>query len=67
MPKAHIPPTGFVAKCRCGLSVGALSIESTDNKEMSKLLGEWLFSGCTVEPRFGGRWTEHIEACKCKQ
>lgn len=60
-------PTGFVAKCQCGVSVGAMDYERTDRKEASRLLGKWLMDGCTIEPRFTGKWSEHIEACKCKE
>jgi hypothetical protein len=59
-------PNGFVAKCQCGESIGALDARQTDNKEMSRLLGQWLFDGCTIEPRFACTWSEHITACKCK-
>lgn len=62
-----LKPTGFVAKCQCGVAVGAMDIERTERKDAGHMLGEWLSSGCTVEPRFGGTWSEHIEPCKCKQ
>ena len=59
-------PTGFVAKCQCGKSVGALDYERTDRKDAGKIIGKWLADGCTVEPRFAGTWTEHIEPCCCE-
>jgi hypothetical protein len=58
-------PTGFVAKCRCGCITGALDADRTERADMGKILGQWLTRGCTVEPRFGGTWTEIIERCKC--
>lgn len=58
-------PTGFVATCRCGAVVGALDAERTDRADMGKLLGKWLFAGCTVAPRFAGTWSETIAACRC--
>lgn len=58
-------PTGFIAKCRCGAITGALDADRTDRKDMGKMLGDWLMRGCTVEPRFGGTWTETMTACTC--
>lgn len=58
-------PSGFVSKCQCGVYVGAMDFERTDRKDAGRLLGKWLFSGCTVEPRFGSKWSESITACKC--
>lgn len=60
-------PNGFVAKCQCGVFIGAMDLNRTDRKDAGRILGEWLFKGCTVEPRFAGTWTAAIEPCKCKQ
>lgn len=60
-------PTGFVAKCQCGVSVGALDINRTERRDAGKILGQWLFDGCTVEPRFAGTWSEQISGCRCAQ
>lgn len=62
MPKQ---PSGFIAKCQCGSITGALDYDRTDRRDAGKIMGEWLARGCTVEPRFGGTWTETITACKC--
>ena len=59
-------PSGFVAICRCGSVVGCLDYARTDRKEAGKIIGEWLDSGCTVEPRFGGHWFEKMSACSCR-
>lgn len=58
-------PTGFVAVCQCGVTVGAMDAKRTDHKEAGRLLGRWLSAGCTVIPQFEGTWSAHIEACKC--
>lgn len=58
-------PSGFIAKCQCGAITGAMDYNRTDRKDAGKILGEWLERGCTVEPRFGSEWTEHISSCKC--
>jgi len=60
-------PTGFVAICQCGKTIGAMDYERTDHKEAGKILGQWLTNGCKIEPRFGGRWTEHISVCECPE
>ena len=69
MPKnmqKRLKPTGFVARCQCGVYVAALDANQTEPKEMSRLLGEWLFNnGYTVEPRFAGTWCETIKPCQC--
>lgn len=64
MAKKH-KPSGFVAVCQCGQTVGAMDYNRTDNKEAGKILGKWLFDGCTVSPRFGGSWSVEINNCKC--
>lgn len=58
-------PTGFVAVCQCGETVGALDYSRTDRKEAGKLLGAWLADGCTVYPRFESHWVEKVTHCKC--
>lgn len=60
-------PTGFVAKCQCGVFTGAIDAARTDRSEMAKMLGQWLFDGKTVEPRFGGTWSEQLNSCQCKK
>ena len=57
-------PDGFVARCQCGKIVGAMDWERTTHKQRGALLGEWLFSGCTVEPRWGN-FSATIEPCQC--
>ena len=59
-------PTGWVARCQCGESIGALDRERTDNTEMVKCLSGWLAAGCTVEPRFGGSWSVGLVKCGCE-
>lgn len=58
-------PTGFIATCRCGVVVGALDYLRTDRGESSRILGQWLHRGCTVEPRFVSEWNARIESCLC--
>ncbi|HEQ0021719.1 TPA: hypothetical protein VDW60_003972 [Pseudomonas aeruginosa] len=58
-------PTGFVATCQCGVAVGAMDINRTERADAGRLLGKWLYDGCTVEPRFAGTWSTEIGPCKC--
>jgi hypothetical protein len=58
-------PTGFVAICQCGKTIGAMDYTRTDRKDAGKLLGEWLADGCKIEPRFKGTWSEKIATCEC--
>ena len=59
-------PTGFVARCQCGVIIGAMDYERTERRDAGKLLGTWLHDGCTVEPRFNRAWSVKIEKCRCK-
>lgn len=58
-------PSGFIAICQCGQIVGALDFNRTDRKEAGKILGEWLWSGCTVQPKFESSWSVQVTACVC--
>lgn len=58
-------PNGFVARCQCNVIIGAMDFERTERREAGKILGEWLFNGCTVEPRFDFKWSASIEPCQC--
>lgn len=58
-------PNGFIAICRCGKVVGAMDFNRTDRKEAGEVLGEWLFAGCKVEPRFNAVWSANVELCSC--
>lgn len=59
-------PNGFVAKCQCGIYVGALDYTHTERKEAGKIMGKWLNDGCTVEPRFDSTWSVSIDPCQCE-
>lgn len=59
-------PTGFVATCQCGATVGALDANRTSTGDAGKLLGGWLSRGCTVTPKFEGTWQASIESCRCR-
>jgi hypothetical protein len=59
-------PTGFVAVCQCGVTVGAMDFERTPQPDRGKILGAWLMQGCTVEPRFAGSWSVTVSVCKCE-
>jgi hypothetical protein len=58
-------PTGFVAICQCGETIGAMDYNRTDRKEAGKILGDWLAHGCSVIPRFGSSWQATLTSCKC--
>ncbi len=64
MPKKK--PNGFIAKCQCGQTVGAMDYARTPRKDAGRLLGEWLHSGCTVIPKFGDAWCETVGRCICE-
>lgn len=59
-------PTGFVAICQCGVTVGAMDYEQTNRVDAGQILGRWLHYGCTVKPRFEHSWKASIEPCKCE-
>lgn len=60
-------PTGFVAICQCGVIVGAMDWTHTERREAGQILGRWLASGCTVDPRFTGTWEAYVERCQCQK
>lgn len=67
MSKSKSRPTGFVATCQCGIVVGAMDFTRTPRADAGKILGKWLFDGCTVEPRFVGTWTVVVQQCQCQE
>ena len=60
-------PTGFVAICQCGKTIGAMDYKRTEHKEAGKILGKWLHWGCIVCPRFDDIWQEKISPCECPE
>lgn len=58
-------PTGFVAICQCGVTVGAMDATRTESSDAGKILGRWLSDGCTVQPKFTGSWHVTVEPCEC--
>lgn len=59
-------PSGFIAVCQCGQTVGAMDYERTERADAGKILGAWLADGCVIQPRFGGSWSETLSTCKCE-
>ena len=59
-------PNGFVAKCLCGNITGAMDFDRTERSDAASTLGRWLFSGKTVEPRFGS-FSVVVQKCECKE
>jgi len=59
-------PFGFIAKCKCGKSIGAMQIINEDQGESSRILIEWLRSGYTIEPQLDKNWSVMVELCECK-
>jgi hypothetical protein len=59
-------PTGFIAKCQCGLNVGAMDYINTDKAEAGRILGKWLHDGCTVIPMFDSSWQVTCSPCECE-
>lgn len=64
MTERKARPSGFVAKCRCGVYVSAVDVLRTPAVYARMMLGRWLWDGLTVEPRFGS-WGDKIGACQC--
>ena len=58
-------PSGFVAVCQCGATVGAMDYERTDRRDAGQLLERWLANGCTIRPLFNARWQATVEQCQC--
>lgn len=65
--KPIVRPTGYVARCQCGVFTGAIDANRTDRNDMAKIIGQWLFDGKTVEPRFGSGWSEVLHSCRCAE
>lgn len=59
-------PTGFIAICQCGETIGALDYINIDRKDAGRILGQWLADGCTVKPYFDNQWCIKITSCKCE-
>lgn len=66
MQKKRKSPTGFIAVCQCGEIIGAMDYTRTERKEAGKIIGEWLASGCTVQPKFVSTWSVTVTSCKCE-
>lgn len=59
-------PNTFVATCGgCLNHVGAADVKRTDRADLGKLLGQWLFAGLTVQPRWGDTVVVEIKGCEC--
>lgn len=43
--KPIVRPTGYVARCKCGVFTGAIDAKRTDRNDMAKIIGQWLFDG----------------------
>lgn len=59
-------PTGFIAKCQCGLIIGALDYLRTDRKEAGKIIGKWVHDGCKIIPKFDSSWQSTCNHCACE-
>lgn len=60
-------PTGYVARCQCGSSIGALDFTRSPSQQTGELISQWFHKGCTIWPRFESSWSEAIEPCKCPE
>lgn len=58
-------PTGWVARCQCGVNIGCLDLKRTPINDASRLIGGWLQKGCTLEPRFTSNWSVSLGPCAC--
>ena len=60
------PPNTFVASCGvCFNHLGAADVKRTDRADLGKLLGQWLYAGLTVQPRWGDTVVVEIKGCEC--
>jgi hypothetical protein len=59
-------PTGFIAICQCGNTIGAIDFERSSMTDTGKILGKWIIDGCTIQPLFESNWTEVIRQCDCR-
>ena len=57
-------PKVFLARCLCGSVVGAVDFTRCDKSQIGNLLGEWLYKGYTIEPKFE-RIEITINECRC--
>lgn len=58
-------PNGFTATCQCGVIIGAMDYTKTSQREAGRMLGQWLYAGCTVTPFFDGTHCIPVSRCKC--
>jgi len=65
--KSKSKPSGFIAICQCGKTVGAMDYKRTDTKDAGAILGKWIADGCNIISKFGGTWSATIENCECKK
>jgi hypothetical protein len=42
-----------------------MDFNRTERRDAGKILGQWLFDGCSVDPRFEGCWRVDVAQCKC--
>lgn len=59
--------TGLIARCQCGVIIGAADYARTDRKELGQIAGQWIADGCVIEPQFKSSWNVNIEACRCER
>lgn len=63
----HRKPSGIVARCQCGVIVGAADYDRTDRQELGRIAGQWLADGCTIEPKLSYSWECVVSPCRCKR
>ncbi len=62
--KKKLKPTGYVAICQCGETVGAIDLNNPE-QGAGKILGKWIDNGCELKPKFTNSWWATISPCKC--
>lgn len=58
-------PSGYIAICQCGITVGAIDLNLADRVESGKALGRWIADGSELKPRFGD-WQASVSQCVCE-
>jgi len=59
-------PSGYIATCKCGRTVGGIAIAKIDKSQVAMMLGEWILGGMKVEPKFGA-FQVTLSSCKCRK
>ncbi len=60
-----LKPSGYIAICQCGITVGVIDLNLSNRVDSGKVLGKWIADGCELKPRFGD-WQARVSKCVCE-